>query len=61
VSLRAQTLHFIAGRLARCITRQPLLARLQEVIRPAIMQVAELMAENRLLKKSVLGDGESDI
>src|SRR6202035_5762261 len=39
VSLRAPPLYFVAGRIAVSIPRQPLLARLQEVLRPAIVEV----------------------
>ena len=39
MTLRAQPLHFVAGRFACGIAGQPLLARLQEVLRPAIIQI----------------------
>jgi hypothetical protein len=39
VSLRAQPLHFVAGRFACSVACQPLLARLQKVLRPAIIEV----------------------
>jgi hypothetical protein len=39
VSLRAQPLHFVAGRFACGVACQPLLARLQKVLRPAIIEV----------------------
>jgi len=39
VSLRAQPLHFVAGRFACTIAGQPLLACLKEVLRPAVVEV----------------------
>src|SRR5271155_4075544 len=37
--LRPQLFDLVAGRFTRCIARQPLLARLQEVLGPAIVEV----------------------
>jgi transposase len=45
---------------ARTGGRHPLAREIQAQARQLKELVAELMIENRLLKKSVLGDGESD-